>query len=439
MKDRQIFIAKWKIKLNSTWAIITALLVLSLIVSACSSESATEAPPPPTQEIATEAPPMTTSEPALGPEGPVAVAPTPAPGTPSATMSVNTAVRSGPGTSYPVYGYALGGRATQLIGVSEDGQWWVISIPVVSQGQGWVTAANVTAAGAENVPVVPTPPLPPVIDIDNPGPDDPQATAKDAVYVRGGPGTDYPAYGIAAAGDNGFVLGVSEDGNWWAVRISPTLVGAGYGWVAKDWVETKNTDSVPVIQAPVTPPVVAPPPPAEGVPSATAIEYINIRSGPGTNYEVLGVAAPGASAEVIGTSADGKWWQVKVPATLSITETAWVSADWVIAANTAGVPVVEAPPPPPDVPVPAPDPNGPIATALEPINVRSGPSTQYPSYGIAAIGAQGEVIGVSSDGSWWVVKLPTTVAPDGQGWVNASYVTVANVDNVPVIEAPPLP
>ena len=83
--------------------------------------------------------------------------------------------------------------------------------------------------------------------------------------------------------------------------------------------------------------------------------------------------------------------------------------------------------------------DGPYAVALEPINVRNGPGTEYPSYGIAATGASAEVIGVSEDGEWWVVKVPTGYAPDGQAWVNTNYVSVYNASDVPVIPTPPMP
>ncbi len=89
--------------------------------------------------------------------------------------------------------------------------------------------------------------------------------------------------------------------------------------------------------------------------------------------------------------------------------------------------------------IPGPGEGVPTATALEPINVRSGPSTEYSSYGIAPAGSKATVIGVSEDGTWWVVSVSTQLAPDGQGWVSADFVDVTNAEDVPVIPAPPLP
>jgi len=83
--------------------------------------------------------------------------------------------------------------------------------------------------------------------------------------------------------------------------------------------------------------------------------------------------------------------------------------------------------------------DSPIAEAVDTVNVRSGPSTDYPSYGLASAGDTALILGVSEDGLWWVIELPTYVAPDGRGWISAGYVIATNADEVPVIEAPPLP
>ena len=77
-----------------------------------------------------------------------------------------------------------------------------------------------------------------------------------------------------------------------------------------------------------------PAPPPTGAPTATTIDYVNVRSGPGTSYPVLVVAPPGATGEVTGKSSDGAWWQVKIPTQFSADGLGWVSADWVVTQNT---------------------------------------------------------------------------------------------------------
>jgi len=190
------------------------------------------------------------------PEGPpIEVPPPPEPGVPSATALEAINIRSGPGTQYPSYGVAPKGTTGEVIGVSGTRQWWVVKVPTTidPSGQGWVSGQYVQVSNADNVPVIPDPPLPPPIVIPMPPIALPSATALDVIYVRSGPGVNYPAYGLAQKGTTGEVIGVSEDGKWWVVRIPTNLVGSGQGWVSVDWVQTSGTENVPVIPAPPAP------------------------------------------------------------------------------------------------------------------------------------------------------------------------------------------
>jgi uncharacterized protein YraI len=188
-----------------------------------------------------------------------------------------------------------------------------------------------------------------------------------------------------------------------------------------------------------TPPIteVVPPPPA-GVPTVTTVTFVNVRSGPSTNYPIYFVAPPGTAFEALGITSDASWYAIRVPTTISGSGTAWISASYVIPADVAGLPVLPIPSLPPAVVFPPPEANAPTVTNFEPLNVRSGPGNQYPSYGAAPIGSSAPVIGVSQDGIWYAVVVPTTVAPDGIGWVNANYVTLSNPAgaDIPVITNP---
>jgi len=312
----------------------SAQTVVAQITSAAPEPTATAAAVPP--------PPGPTPDPNV----PVAVLPFPQPGQPSATANYNTLIYGGPGKNYVVYGSFVGGNQAVVVGKSEDGLWWAVDVPVASNQVGWVEGAWVTVKGADNVPVLPTPPVPPTTALVKPEPGDPQATSIISTYVRTGPGESYPAYGIAEAGLTGLVLGKSTNGQWLVVRLDPQLVGAGYGWVSMKTVQAANIENIPVVDEGIPPEVEAPPPPPSGAPSVTALEYVNVRSGPGLEYGVLVAAAPGDSGEVTGKSADNQWWQVKISTEYSTNGLGWVSAYYVTAANTGDVPVVEAPPKP---------------------------------------------------------------------------------------------
>lgn len=89
----------------------------------------------------------------------------------------------------------------------------------------------------------------------------------------------------------------------------------------------------------------------------------------------------------------------------------------------------------PEIVQPLPPSDGPYAVANFYVNIRSGSGTEYPAYGVAAPGSSAEIIGVSPDREWWMVRLPTTISPDGTGWVYADYVTAYNADQEPVPES----
>lgn len=74
-----------------------------------------------------------------------------------------------------------------------------------------------------------------------------------------------------------------------------------------------------------------------------------------------------------------------------------------------------------------------VVTAPAGIYLRTGPGTNYPYVGVAAEGDRGEVIGISEDGSWWLVSAPDLQR--GQVWVSAQYLDVLNGRNVPVVSA----
>ena len=91
-----------------------------------------------------------------------------------------------------------------------------------------------------------------VADVDLPDPEAGEATgtvtAPDGIYLRTGPGTNYPFVGAVAFGETGTIIGVSEDGQWW-LADAPNLP-SGQVWVSAEYVDAQNTENVPVVHAP---------------------------------------------------------------------------------------------------------------------------------------------------------------------------------------------
>lgn len=96
----------------------------------------------------------------------------------------------------------------------------------------------------------------------------------------------------------------------------------------------------------------------------TSPSGVNVRSGPGVNFPVIGTAHYNDEGEIVGRNANSTWWAVAAP---SIPEgIGWVSADFVVAVGAEDVPimVVALPPAPEPTAVPPATPTPvPAATA----------------------------------------------------------------------------
>jgi uncharacterized protein YraI len=268
-------------------------------------------------------------------------------------------------------------------------------------------------------------------------------TPDDAILV--GPG-EQNRLGLGVYGStyylyaNGVYLGQASDGSY----LEPGKIGYFVRaaseqpfTVAYDYLRLWNLNDAYYPPGSTPPPDVTPiPPPESDVPTVTTITYVNVRSGPGTNYPIYFVAPPGASAEAVGISEDGGWYVINIPSY----GTAWISAEYVVAQNTENLPVYTAPPVPPTVTPDPPSPEAAVGITTETMNVRSGPGSEYPTYGKISRDVVVGVVGQSQDGIWYAIALPLEVSPDGYGWVKAEYVLLSDPNaNIPVLQPGDVP
>jgi hypothetical protein len=118
--------------------------------------------------------------------------------------------------------------------------------------------------------------------------------------------------------------------------------------------ETASPDSSAATQPDIEPQLVAP-------------GTVNIRSGPGTNYQVIGALNANAPVQVIGRNQDASWWQIEI----TDGSIGWVASSVVSASNTENVPAVEAPPPAAAAPA---------AVAVQPAADAPPPAPEKPKY-----------------------------------------------------------
>lgn len=209
-----------KNRVEKRWAVAFAAALLVLVLGACSS-----ATPEQTVVVVTEAP-TATEMPAEIPTA-VPIAPTPGSGDPTLIAKANAAVRSGPGTNYPVYAFMSGGQTATLAGTNASGTHYAVVVTVAASGTGWVDAQFADIRNAGDLPTIEPPPPPPSTAFSPPAPGEPAVVAQESLYVRSGPGEEYPAYGTAEKGARGGVFGIDETLQWFTVRLDPSVVGKG--------------------------------------------------------------------------------------------------------------------------------------------------------------------------------------------------------------------
>jgi len=268
-------------------------------------------------------------------------------------------------------------------------------------------------------------------------PDGPYIQASDITNVRGGPATSFEVVGRLAADSAVSVVGRTEASDWWEIDFEAGPDGKG--WVSGEVVEFVGDASlVPVVDAPDTPSIevvetdsisettevaseIATSTPMVRVPPGG----VNIRTGPGLDFELLGRLDEGTSAPVVAKNENGDWWQIEYSS--GEDGVAWV-ADVVIefVGNRDSVPLAVTTE---VTSASAGETSTPIAAeavvvgsieAVDPVNVRSEPSVDGVVLGGLFPGESADVLAISADGEWWQIDFAD--APDQAVWVATEFV-----------------
>ncbi len=176
---------------------------------------------------------------------------------------------------------------------------------------------------------------------------------EDLVNLRAGPATDYAIIAQLATGTELQVAGRSEGNDWLFVQPEE----GDPGWVFADFLTGIEDIGVLVVVTPdpsVLPQVVV------------NAELVNLRGGPGAEYEVLSQLSQGQALAVVGRNEAGDWLAVKFGG-----DVGWVFVDLITYSGDIGDLPVQAPPPTP-TPLPATPTPKPVALAAA-VGARSGP------------------------------------------------------------------
>jgi uncharacterized protein YgiM (DUF1202 family) len=137
-----------------------------------------------------------------------------------------------------------------------------------------------------------------------------------------------------------------------------------------------------------------------------ALSSLNVRSGPGLRYRVIGRMRQGEIADVTGLSPDRQWWQIRC--TQGRDDLCWVRARADLTQPVPG---------PDDTPFPVRQTEVEYVMALTDVNVRRGPGIAYPVINQVYGGQIAKVTGVSVRGDWWRIECPD--ASSYNCWITA--------------------
>lgn len=159
------------------------------------------------------------------------------------------------------------------------------------------------------------------------------------VNVRSAPSSNANALGLLPASTTIQVIGRDSSGQWLMVIYPPN--SSTTGWVAASFItlEGRELSSLPVMQA--SAPDLPPPTPPEASPSpnpyfATIKTTINVRSGPASTFDSLGMIEAGKVVILNGRNQTNAWYRIYYP--IGTQETGWVAAAYVDAPNLQGLP-----------------------------------------------------------------------------------------------------
>ena len=218
--------------------------------------------------------------------------------------------------------------------------------------------------------------------------------------IRSGPSTGYSVVGYLNTGDKVCITEVKTAGTMQWGKIDK-------GWISMNYVVLDKPDgekpTEPETQ-PETKPEAQPETQPETQPQETTkqtgtvkvSDSLNIRSGPGTNYKIVGYLTNGAKVTITETAKNGS-------ATWGKTEKGWISLSYVVMDQAQQTPEVK--------PVKG------TVKVTDTLRIRKGPGTSYAIAGYLNNGAKVEILEQKTvNGTKW--------GRISKGWISLSYVVL---------------
>ena len=253
----------------------------------------------------------------------------------------------------------------------------------------------------------------------SPGPVPVAITIPDWLNVRKGPGVEYEALSSVPAGTRAGIHGRDPADNWFQVRIDALN---DLAWICQDLARVEGSlASVRLLQQweiDLIPKL------SDGPVATTTPAIMNVRAGPGLDYEILTTVTKGTQATIIGIGPNSQWYMVTLDA---LDRPAWLYASLTTVngflggvkqytlAELNGYTYTE---------VGGTDTCGanPYAITTPAImNVRNGPGLSYDIVTTVVQGTRADIIGIGPLDEWFLVRLANLDEP---AWIYRGLTTV---------------
>jgi uncharacterized protein YraI len=150
------------------------------------------------------------------------------------------------------------------------------------------------------------------------------------INVRAEPSTSSNVLGIIPANTKVEITGKDPGEHWWQINYPE---GAdGKGWITAQYITTTTTPEVPSVGGDEI---------GQNDGNIAIIqEQINVRSGPGTDFNSLGTLSPQDVVGLIGKDSNGVWLQINFPSGGGPEGKGWINAAFVQGQGVENLPII---------------------------------------------------------------------------------------------------
>ncbi len=321
-------------------------------------------------------------------------------------------VRTGPGLTYDIVTTVPAGTQGYIYGIDPNDDWFHIELEGFDT-RVWVyqdlttvlgslatvshyTALQIAQLTGGAPPATGTAPL--------------AITIPELMNVRTGPGLTYDIVTTVPAGTQGYIYGIDPDDDWFHIELEgfDTRV-----WVYQDLTTVLGSlASVKLYTLQEIAQLLGTPGADGTVPLAITVPItMNVRTGPGQTYDIVGIVPKGTQGRIFGIDPDDDWFQIELE---GLDTLVWVHQDlttvigslagvkWVTLEELALLPAAITQP------------------AL--LNARAGPGLTYDILTTIPQGTWTKITGIDPQGEWYRVELYDLDQP---AWIFRDYTKVA--------------